>query len=288
MNRSIAFATVLICFLISCGNDPKTELPPPIEIEGPQDAGDEFVDVGSGDSGMTPEVDLASDAGTLPEDELRSMVRQFKAENGIPGMSVIVVSGDQQIILNEGEITFTSEVEVTSDARFALASVTKMLTALLILDLVEAGALSLESTIGELAPDVAFAESNLISNITVEQLLRHTSGLGIPEYLLSDVPFVGTDIEARANTFQTTGWETLVEPDLVWNYNNQAYSFLGYVAETAANGVFEDLLTTLLHEIGMTQSGYFQHSDFATGPINSFHVAGRTEYGRHRTTWPRC
>ncbi len=63
---------------------------------------------------------------------------------------------------------------VTVDMRFDVASVTKLFTSVAVLQQVDAGALGLESTVAEFLN----VEGTRISpNVTIRQLLTHTSGI---------------------------------------------------------------------------------------------------------------
>ena len=62
---------------------------------------------------------------------------------------------------------------ITDDTRFRIASITKPIVAVLVLDAVARGLLSLDDPIGELLPDVVSADWP----ITVRMLLDHTSGI---------------------------------------------------------------------------------------------------------------
>ena len=71
----------------------------------------------------------------------------------------------------------------TADARYPIASVTKLFTAVVTMKLVEAGQLGLDDRITEILPDEVTAGLHVLDGIdrtgeiTVEHLLSHTSGL---------------------------------------------------------------------------------------------------------------
>ena len=65
-------------------------------------------------------------------------------------------------------------VPVSVDSKFKIASLSKPFTALAVLKLVQEGKLSLNGTIKEYIPDYS---GKLGDNITIHQLLNHTSGI---------------------------------------------------------------------------------------------------------------
>ena len=71
--------------------------------------------------------------------------------------------------------------DLPADALFPIYSITKTLTAICALRLVEIGLLSIDASVGRWLPDV-----NVPTTITARHLLRHTSGLReygpLPEY----------------------------------------------------------------------------------------------------------
>lgn len=76
-----------------------------------------------------------------------------------------------------GYSDLSNEISNTLETKFATASAGKVFVAVGILQLIEKGKLSLHSTIGELI-DIDWHDID--KNITVRELLNHTSG--IPDY----------------------------------------------------------------------------------------------------------
>ena len=75
-----------------------------------------------------------------------------------------------------GQADRESGTPVRADTRFRLASSNKMFTSVAILQLVQAGRLGLDDTIGKHLPD--YPNKAVANVVTVRQLLTHTSGLG--------------------------------------------------------------------------------------------------------------
>ena len=88
----------------------------------------------------------------------------------------------------------------TADARYPVASVTKLYTAAVTMRLIERRDLSLDTRIVEILPDSVTAGLHVLDDvdhtgeITVEHLLGHTSGL--PDYY-EEAPTGGTSAQAR-------------------------------------------------------------------------------------------
>ena len=96
----------------------------------------------------------------------------------VPGFAAAVVRGDETVYARGfGYADREAGLEATADTPFYLASVTKPFTSLLITLLAQEGALSLDDTLADLFPDLAFAPAIRPGEVTVRHLLLHTSGL---------------------------------------------------------------------------------------------------------------
>ena len=111
-------------------------------------------------------------------------------------------------------------------------------TAVAVLQLVEAGKLRLDSTIGEVLPEYP----SVGRNITVHQLLTHTSG--IPNF--TDFPEY---VEWRQQPVQTRQllewfWDRPLdfEPGLQFRYSNSGYQVLGAIIERVSHQKYAEYL----------------------------------------------
>lgn len=155
--------------------------------------------------------------------------------------------------------------EVDEPAR--IASATKTHTAAVILQLVDEGLLSLETTLAEFVPNYPNG-----ANITVRHLLQHRSG--IPEIQLVDGFFIlavllqpekwFTPLEILRWTYlkipifsiHTGGLiprKPVGEPGEKYHYSQPGYVALGYIIETLTGKALEDVYHERLFEpLGMT------------------------------------
>jgi D-alanyl-D-alanine carboxypeptidase len=130
------------------------------------------------------------------------------------------------------------------DDRVEVASVTKSMTAVTVLKLVDDGLIGLDSPVNEVIPGFTTA-LRPPAPITVRQLLNHTSGL--PEYLEALPP----DADPRALAAQTVTMERALElaGALPWkagtvgdfNYSNTNYVALGLLVQTLRHRPFVDV-----------------------------------------------
>jgi D-alanyl-D-alanine carboxypeptidase len=145
---------------------------------------------------------------------------------------------------------------VTTGTAFAFASVSKTLTAAVVLQLVEEGRLGLDDRVAPLLPAY-----ELHRRITVRQLLDHTSGL--PDYFLNgriDRP-LQADKDAAWTPARTWTYvappEKRFRPGRVWYYSNTNYLLLGELVETVTGrSLAQEVRDRLLDPLGLEGSWY--------------------------------
>src|SRR5262249_40829203 len=108
--------------------------------------------------------------------DLRSYLDLLARRDEFSG-AVLLGKGDE--ILFEQAYGFANHAfnaRSTLDTKFNLGSMGKMFTAVAVLQLAQQGKLSLQDTLLKRVPD--YPDKEIAGNVTVEQLLTHTSGLG--------------------------------------------------------------------------------------------------------------
>ena len=89
---------------------------------------------------------------------------------------LLVARGDDVLLQRAwGLADRTTDTPVAADTRFRIGSMNKMFTAVATLQLVQAGKLSLDGTVGDYLPGYPNAD---VAKVTVRQLLTHSGGTG--------------------------------------------------------------------------------------------------------------
>ena len=110
--------------------------------------------------------------------EIETKTEARRKELGIPGMALVIVKDDQIIFMKGlGYKDFENKVAVTPDTQFAIGSATKAFTALSVLMSADEGKLSLEDSPKKLLPYFKMYDPETDKNITIRDLLSHSSGL---------------------------------------------------------------------------------------------------------------
>lgn len=190
---------------------------------------------------------------------LNGYIDKLVRENDLAGC-VLLAKGDR--VLYEryfGHRDVGGSEPVTPKTRFSLGSGNKMFTALLILSLVEQGKLQLEQPIGAFFPD--FPDADLARQITIRQLLAHSSGLG--DYLTDEyekngwsstrivdvVPFVYSDFRAHGPHFA---------PGTQHRYSNSGFLLLGRILEQVSGKDYFDLVREKLYvPLGLRETDHY-------------------------------
>jgi CubicO group peptidase (beta-lactamase class C family) len=188
----------------------------------------------------------------------------------LPGLAFAIVQGNQIIHLKGFGIADPSGRPVTPQTPFIIGSTTKSMTALAIMQLVEAGKVDLDAPVQRYVPWFRVADPDASTRITIRHLLNHTSGL--PTTTAGD--FVNSNdtseraLEQRVRALATT--ELSAPVGTIWQYCNANYDVLGLVVQTVAGRSYESylqehLFTPLeMHQTFTSQAEAQQHG-LATG-----------------------
>lgn len=129
---------------------------------------------------------------------------------------------------------------ISSDMEFGIASNTKLFSAVVLLKLAENGIIQLDDSLHSYLPYF----NNIDSNITIRQLLNHTSGL----YDVSHVPGYADSMLNNPNRIYTAAeLMTWAGPPnfpagTSWEYCNTNYLLAGMIAESATGKAFHHIL----------------------------------------------
>ena len=169
------------------------------------------------------------------------------AESGFSGLALI---GDETGLLAEFSRGFADEPAgraLRADDVWRWASITKQAVGVLVMQEVEAGRLKLDDRIDALLPARDFGRAGAA---TVEDLLRHTSGLANPDSATAtQIAEPGFDPVAFCTQSRSRG------PQARFSYNNCDYVVLGLILEASAGASWERLAQDRLFEpAGMSRS----------------------------------
>ena len=112
----------------------------------------------------------------LSTDELQAVLDKSLEANALPGANVAVLDDGDVTTAAAGVINLRTGVETTTDTLFQIGSVTKMYTATMVMQLVDAGSVELDGPVVSVLPEFRVGDERATQTITVRQLLTHTAG----------------------------------------------------------------------------------------------------------------
>jgi CubicO group peptidase (beta-lactamase class C family) len=173
--------------------------------------------------------------------ELKRLTRKHK----IPGASIAVLRG-KRIVAScaAGVVNKNTRVKTTTDTLFQIGSITKLITATMILQLRDEGKLQLDDPILTYLPDFRISDMHRLKNVTIRHLLSHTSGID------GDL-FPRTDSGDRAIEQlldMSTMLPTLFRPGTNYSYSNIGYAVLGRLIEVLDGQSFDTALKKRIFE----------------------------------------
>lgn len=184
------------------------------------------------------------------------MMQGFMVKEHIPGLTyAIIANGSVVYTSNFGHAELEKETFVSNETQFRIASMSKSITAMAILQLRDRGILSLDDVVTKYVPTMKLPSLTDDSPpLTIRHLLTMTCGF--PQ----DDPWADRLLDMNNRDFLSLLSQNLVLSNPVgvtFEYSNLAYAILGYVITIASNSTYQDYVHThILTPLGMTRTTY--------------------------------
>lgn len=219
----------------------------------------------------------------LSKDIMKDIAESQKEFSG-----VISVKQDGKVIFENsyGYANRSHKVENKINTKFGIASGTKLLTAIAIGQLVEKGKITFKTYLKDCL-DITFPHFD--SNITVEHLLTHSSG--IPDYFDEEVMDDYSELWIERPMYNIRSLKDFLplfqdrqmdfKPGEKFKYNNSGFIVLGLIVEHQSGMSFIEYITkNILEACDMNDSGYFYSNKL---PENTALGYVKEESGEWRT-----
>jgi len=166
------------------------------------------------------------------EDQMRRL--------NIPGLAMAIVEGDQIVHVRGFGHARPGGEAPTPQTPFFIGSVTKSITALAIMQLVEADKVELDAPVKRYLPWFRVADPEASAHITVRHLLNHTSGLSMlqGQLVLTDMDDAPGATERQLRALSTVKLSHPVGTKFA--YNNTNYNILGMIIEVVSGEAYAD------------------------------------------------
>ena len=200
------------------------------------------------------------------ETYIENLVAKYQKAGNVPGLGIgVIQNGEPVYVKGFGQANLLQRTEVAKDTVFRIASISKLFTAIAVMQLVEEGKVGLHDlannhlTSFQLRP---YKEK--ICSITIHHLLTHTSGIGeiapLTSYLRPKAILSMTRVRKELLPLPQF-YKNYLGPDCgvgsKWCYANHGYAALGQLVADVRGQDFPTVVRKrILEPLGMT------HSDF--------------------------
>lgn len=195
------------------------------------------------------------------EEQLDRLMTAYTSTGLFNGSVLISKAGKTLLVKGYGYSNLAAGTLNTATTKYPVYSITKSMTAALILQLAERKLLTLDERLSRFYPTYPAADS-----MTISQLLTHTSGL----YPYNNDYSMPTDSEEAMVRF-LAGRALEFKPGSQWQYCNTGYYLLGFIVEKTTGLPYGKALDSLLFRpLKMNASGLDFRSLEAAGKATGY------------------
>ena len=200
-------------------------------------------------------------------------LNELATEANVPGAALGIWSDGQEILAAHGVLNAATQVLVTTDSVFQVGSITKLWTATMIMQLVDEGLLSLDTTVSEVLPGARLGAADVGGQVTVRHLLTHTSG--IDGDVFTDTGRGDDCVERYVGLLAEV--PSVFAPGATYSYCNSGYVLLGRIIEVIDGQSWDESLRERL-------TGPLAATQTVTLPEEA--ILRRAAVGHHRDGTP--
>lgn len=188
---------------------------------------------------------------------LKLIVDNEMKKNNIPGVSIAIVY-DKEIIWSDGYgyADLENKILTTPKTIFAVGSITKLVTAIMMMRLRDEGKLSLDDAVEKFIPTTRIrSSSNNDRPVTLRQIASHTAGLQREVSFDTWHTLKFPSIEELVDSLRDV--TTVFPPFSRYKYSNLGYTILGHVLSIVAGLPYKEyVISNILKPLGMNQSKF--------------------------------
>lgn len=222
--------------------------------------------VTSGDVDSTPASPVDNDLAQSLQNTLDSVLAETV------GVSAAIVSPEETWFGASGLANLRANTPVTPSDRFQIGSITKTFVATTVLQLMEEGKLTLEDTLDQWLPGEVVSMIPGGGDVTIHQLLNHTSG--ISDYL-------GILLDSGINLFREWQPNELVgliaaqplsfTPGTSWQYSNTNYILLGMIVENVTGtSIASEIRSRILEPLKLDNTFFAEAEAIPGGFVSGY------------------
>lgn len=199
---------------------------------------------------------IVSTAQAFNRETIAKLIDDANKKGEFSGV-VLVAKGDEVIYKAVvGQANREWKIANAANTKFRICSITKQFTAMLVMQLIEAGKIDLDKTVADYLPEF---RKETASRIKIRDLLSSASGLAT----LPDEFYVSEDAKMTEADFVIKNYlqkDLEFAPGEKFNYNNADFIVLGGIVEKVAGKDYETVLREkILQPLGMKNSGILRN-----------------------------
>lgn len=184
-----------------------------------------------------------------------NMVETIMAKSATPGVAIVLSNHGEIEYKTYGYADVNNKKMVDEESLFELGSTTKAFTALGIILLANEGSLSYSDLISDYIPWFEATYNGEKANITIHQLLAHTSG--IPSWSIKLIPEGTTEDLLETTIHNISDIKLDTSPGTEYHYATVNYDVLAMIIEQISGESYQQFVTeNILIPLNMTDS-YF-------------------------------
>ena len=207
--------------------------------------------------------------GQSKKNKLSEIMKTYHDYNMFDGAVLVAEKGQVIYKAAMGQANREWNIPNSVDTKFMVGSVSKPITATLVLIQVEKGLINLNKTVEDYLP---IFKNKPAAKVTIKQLLSHTSG--IPNYDITKdfFPRISRQNFTRENYIKVYMDSALAfEPGQRYAYSSWGYFTLGYIMEKVTGKSYAQLMKEdLFDKLQMKNSGSYYHTQIVPGRATGY------------------
>ena len=208
-----------------------------------------------------------SQLSSVRHDAIDAYLREAVERSDVPGLVALITGAEGELYRGAfGLQDVARELPMADDAIFNIASMTKPITSVAVMMLVEEGRLALDDRIAEHLPGVVptevfasfdpatrqFTSRPAATPVTIRQLLSNTSGLGYPFSNETLFALIGTTVPSPS----VTRFPLLFDPGTRWAYGESTRVLGSMIEAVTGQGLYEFYRTRVFGPLGMNDTAW--------------------------------
>jgi CubicO group peptidase (beta-lactamase class C family) len=199
---------------------------------------------------------------SLDAERMNDFIEDQMRRHGLPGVAVAITQGDEVVYLR-GFGNAAPNQAMTPDTPMFIGSLSKSFTALAIMQLQEQGKLNVDDPVVKYLPSFRIADPEASHQITVRNLLNHTSGLSDFSYL----PEHEAGVSIMDSLTYLRSAELSAPIGETFQYFNSNYAILGAIVESVSGMPYGEYVEKNIYEPLDMGNSYTNHVKATTAGL---------------------